>query len=223
MRGAVAEHHPQRAVRRSRGVVGCRPLRVVRLDAEGRAFCVGGDLHEFAAVADPAAHVAELAAAVHDGLTALHGLPVPVVGVVQGVAAGGGSAARAPRRGILSARHEEGDRHDAEPTIARSSARRTNARDVGRRRRAAGARCRRHRRPPARWARSRGADGPRGDDRDDAGRPGRRRAEHGLGGDGRSDPRLRLAVDQRGARQPARVRAQPGVRAPHVQLARALR
>lgn len=65
-------------------------LRVVRVDAEGRVFCVGGDLREFAGAADPTAHVAELATAVHDGLTALHELPVPVVSVVQGVAAGGG-------------------------------------------------------------------------------------------------------------------------------------
>jgi 2-(1,2-epoxy-1,2-dihydrophenyl)acetyl-CoA isomerase len=65
-------------------------LRVVRLGAEGRAFCVGGDLRGFAGVEDPAAHVAALAASVHDGLTSLRTLPVPVVSVVQGVAAGGG-------------------------------------------------------------------------------------------------------------------------------------
>ena len=65
-------------------------LRVVRIGAQGRAFCVGGDLRGFAGVDDPAAHVAELAAAVHEALTALRELPVPVVSVVQGVAAGGG-------------------------------------------------------------------------------------------------------------------------------------
>jgi 2-(1,2-epoxy-1,2-dihydrophenyl)acetyl-CoA isomerase len=65
-------------------------LRVVRLDADGRAFCVGGDLREFAGAGDPSAHVAEVAAAAHDALTVLRELPVPVVSVVQGVAAGGG-------------------------------------------------------------------------------------------------------------------------------------
>ena len=79
-------------------------LRVVRVDAEGPVFCVGGDLREFAGVADPAAHVAELAAAVHDGLTALHELPVPVVGVVQGVAAGGGVSVALVADVVLMAR-----------------------------------------------------------------------------------------------------------------------
>lgn len=65
-------------------------LRVVCLRAEGRAFCVGGDLREFAAAADPTAHVAQVAAAAHGALTTLRELPVPVVSVVHGVAAGGG-------------------------------------------------------------------------------------------------------------------------------------
>lgn len=63
---------------------------VVRLDAQGKAFCVGGDLREFAGVADPAAHVALVAAAAHAGLSRLRELPVTVVSVIQGAAAGGG-------------------------------------------------------------------------------------------------------------------------------------
>lgn len=65
-------------------------LRAVRIDAEGRVFCVGGDLHEFAAAADATARVTEVAAAAHDALAGLRALPVPVVSVVQGVVAGGG-------------------------------------------------------------------------------------------------------------------------------------
>lgn len=65
-------------------------LAVVRLDAEGRFFCVGGDLAEFSSVADAGAHVARVAEAAHGALTALRALPCPVVTVVQGAAAGGG-------------------------------------------------------------------------------------------------------------------------------------
>jgi 2-(1,2-epoxy-1,2-dihydrophenyl)acetyl-CoA isomerase len=65
-------------------------LRVVRLDAEGKAFCVGGDLREFGGVEDPCGHVASVAAAAHAALTGLRELTAPVVTVVQGVAAGGG-------------------------------------------------------------------------------------------------------------------------------------
>jgi 2-(1,2-epoxy-1,2-dihydrophenyl)acetyl-CoA isomerase len=65
-------------------------LRAVRVQAAGKAFCVGGDLKEFAHVADPSAHVAAVAEAAHEALTRLRDLEVPVVTVVQGVAAGAG-------------------------------------------------------------------------------------------------------------------------------------
>ncbi len=68
-----------------RGDVGC-----VLLDAEGPNFCVGGDLREFAAAADPSTYVQRLADTVHEALVVLVGSPVPVVTVVQGVAAGAG-------------------------------------------------------------------------------------------------------------------------------------
>ncbi|MCW2498435.1 MAG: hypothetical protein JWN87_111 [Frankiales bacterium] len=71
-------------------LLGDPALRVLRLDAEGSAFCVGGDLAEFAGVADPSAHVAAVAAAAHAALDRVRAASVPVVCVVQGAAAGGG-------------------------------------------------------------------------------------------------------------------------------------
>lgn len=65
-------------------------LRVVRIDAVGPAFCVGGSLAEFAGVADASAHIAQVVAAAHDALRGLAALSVPLVCVVQGAAAGGG-------------------------------------------------------------------------------------------------------------------------------------
>lgn len=65
-------------------------LRMVRVDAEGDFFCVGGDLREFAAAEDPAAHVAAVAEAAHAALRAFRELTVPVLTVVQGAAAGAG-------------------------------------------------------------------------------------------------------------------------------------
>jgi 2-(1,2-epoxy-1,2-dihydrophenyl)acetyl-CoA isomerase len=71
-------------------IAGRPGLRAVQLDAEGRTFCVGGDLREFGAVADPASHVERVAAAAHGAITLLRGLSAPVVCVVQGAAGGGG-------------------------------------------------------------------------------------------------------------------------------------
>ena len=65
-------------------------VRVVVLEAAGRAFCVGGDVRHFAAAADPAAAVRALAGDFHAALLDLAALDAPVVTRVQGVAAGGG-------------------------------------------------------------------------------------------------------------------------------------
>ena len=67
-----------------------RDIDVVVVRAEGRLFCVGGDVRAMAAAADRPAFVAELAGVLHDALVALRALPVPVVAVVQGTAAGAG-------------------------------------------------------------------------------------------------------------------------------------
>ncbi|WP_162259855.1 enoyl-CoA hydratase/isomerase family protein [Nocardioides sp. Soil777] len=63
----------------------------VVLVAEGRHFCVGGDLTDFPP--DPAAappHVSRMAGHAHRGIDQLHRLPVPVVARVQGAVAGAG-------------------------------------------------------------------------------------------------------------------------------------
>jgi 2-(1,2-epoxy-1,2-dihydrophenyl)acetyl-CoA isomerase len=67
-----------------------RDVRVVVVRAEGRLFCAGGDVRAMAAAPDRAAFVAELAGVLHEALTAIRALPVPVVAVVQGTAAGAG-------------------------------------------------------------------------------------------------------------------------------------
>ncbi|MGY1708495.1 enoyl-CoA hydratase/isomerase family protein [Geodermatophilus sp. SYSU D00758] len=64
--------------------------RAVLVLAEGPRFCVGGDVQGFAAAADPAAHIARLAAAWHEVVRALVTCPVPVVAGVHGAVAGAG-------------------------------------------------------------------------------------------------------------------------------------
>ncbi|GAA2028054.1 enoyl-CoA hydratase-related protein [Terrabacter terrae] len=65
-------------------------VRVVVLRADGRLFCAGGDVRAMAAARDRPAFVAALAGVLHGALVALRALPVPVVAVVQGAAAGAG-------------------------------------------------------------------------------------------------------------------------------------
>jgi 2-(1,2-epoxy-1,2-dihydrophenyl)acetyl-CoA isomerase len=65
-------------------------LRVVHLRAEGKAFCVGGDISAFADTDDPRGLLIHLAGDLHDGILALLALDAPLVVSVQGVAAGAG-------------------------------------------------------------------------------------------------------------------------------------
>jgi 2-(1,2-epoxy-1,2-dihydrophenyl)acetyl-CoA isomerase len=65
-------------------------LRLVVLAADGPMFCVGGDVREMSAAPDRAGFVAELAAIMHKALISLRALPIPVLAVVGGPAAGGG-------------------------------------------------------------------------------------------------------------------------------------
>jgi 2-(1,2-epoxy-1,2-dihydrophenyl)acetyl-CoA isomerase len=65
-------------------------VRVVVLSAEGKSFCVGGDVRYFAEADDPSAAIRDLAGNFHVALTALAALDAPVITAVQGVAAGGG-------------------------------------------------------------------------------------------------------------------------------------
>lgn len=72
-------------------IAALRGLRVVLIRAEGRNFCVGGDLKSFAAqVDDLDAYVKTVADTIHHALQALAELPVPVVAAVQGAVAGAG-------------------------------------------------------------------------------------------------------------------------------------
>ena len=65
-------------------------VRAVLLQAEGRSFCVGGDLKTFAACEDLPALLTEITRHLHAALARLAGMAVPVVAAVQGSAAGGG-------------------------------------------------------------------------------------------------------------------------------------
>lgn len=70
--------------------VGSGDARVVVVSAQGRLFSVGGDLAGFAGAGDRGVEVGATADELHAGLATLRALPVPVVSVIQGTAAGGG-------------------------------------------------------------------------------------------------------------------------------------
>lgn len=72
------------------GLSGHDDVRVVRLTAQGRTFCVGGDLAEFRDLPDVADHVGRVARAASAAVEGLWALPMPVVTDVRGAAAGGG-------------------------------------------------------------------------------------------------------------------------------------
>lgn len=65
-------------------------VRAVLLTAEGKNFCVGGDIQAFASQAAPADFVRRLAHRLHESVSRLTRLPAPVIVAVQGAAAGAG-------------------------------------------------------------------------------------------------------------------------------------
>jgi 2-(1,2-epoxy-1,2-dihydrophenyl)acetyl-CoA isomerase len=69
-----------------------RDLRVVLLTAEGRNFCVGGDLTVFAGEQDLSRAVKTMTADYHSGLSKLMRMDAPIVSAVQGACAGAGVA-----------------------------------------------------------------------------------------------------------------------------------
>lgn len=73
-----------------RVAAGREDLAAVLFEAEGRNFCVGGDLRAFATATDQGKYVQRLAESVHEALAVLVASPVPVITVVHGVAAGAG-------------------------------------------------------------------------------------------------------------------------------------
>ena len=80
-------------------------VHVVVIRASGRLFCAGGDVRAMAAAAERQAFVAELAGVLHEALGALRDLPVPVVAVVQGAAAGAGVGLVLASDVVLAADH----------------------------------------------------------------------------------------------------------------------
>lgn len=63
---------------------------VVLIRAEGKVFCAGGDVGEFARADDASAFIKSLAAELHKGIQALQDCRVPVVAAVHGNAGGAG-------------------------------------------------------------------------------------------------------------------------------------
>jgi 2-(1,2-epoxy-1,2-dihydrophenyl)acetyl-CoA isomerase len=78
------------AVQKLRNDIGAR---AVLIEAEGRNFCVGGDLSAFAgSPSDVASTIATITGAFHTALELLLAEQRPIVGAVQGAAAGAGMA-----------------------------------------------------------------------------------------------------------------------------------
>jgi 2-(1,2-epoxy-1,2-dihydrophenyl)acetyl-CoA isomerase len=67
-----------------------RRIRAVLLEGEGRSFCVGGDLKDFAGRDDLPAHLTDITTYLHAAVSRLIRLPAPVVAAVHGSAAGAG-------------------------------------------------------------------------------------------------------------------------------------
>jgi 2-(1,2-epoxy-1,2-dihydrophenyl)acetyl-CoA isomerase len=86
---AMAEGLREAADRVERGVVD-GSVRVAVLAADGKTFCVGGDLREFAGAEQRDVQVAAVADELHRAILVLRRAPVPVVSVVHGTVAGGG-------------------------------------------------------------------------------------------------------------------------------------
>jgi len=71
-------------------VGGDSSVRAVLITAEGKNFCVGGDINAFKGAADPGAFIEQLANRLHDGIKALAAIDAPLVVAVRGAAAGAG-------------------------------------------------------------------------------------------------------------------------------------
>ncbi|MCL8026200.1 enoyl-CoA hydratase/isomerase family protein [Nocardioides bruguierae] len=78
--------------------------RVILLRAQGRFFCVGGDLAAFAGSDDVGGYVDDLAETLHRTVSELTRSPAVVVSAVQGAAAGAGFPLAAAADVVLAAR-----------------------------------------------------------------------------------------------------------------------
>jgi 2-(1,2-epoxy-1,2-dihydrophenyl)acetyl-CoA isomerase len=72
------------------GPAGPGPVRAVLLASDGPSFCSGGDVKGFQAAPDRQSHVTAMATGLHEFITALVTVPVPVVAAAPGWAAGAG-------------------------------------------------------------------------------------------------------------------------------------
>lgn len=70
--------------------IGDESVRVFLIEAQGKNFCVGGDIRSFASEADPAAFIGALARRLHESVVKLAEHPAPVVVAAQGASAGAG-------------------------------------------------------------------------------------------------------------------------------------
>lgn len=84
--------------------VGDPATRAILIEAEGRHFCVGGDVKDFSGEGDPGAYMAALAGRLHDSIKLLATHAAPVVVAVQGVAAGAGLSLVAGADVVLAGR-----------------------------------------------------------------------------------------------------------------------
>lgn len=77
--------------------------RAFLITAEGKNFCVGGDIRSFADESDPADFIGRLARRLHEGLAILANHDAPVIVAVQGAAAGAGLSLAASGDIVLAA------------------------------------------------------------------------------------------------------------------------
>lgn len=86
---AMAEGLREAAERVERGAAD-GSVRMAVLSAEGKIFCVGGDLREFTEAQPREEHIAAVADVLHQTVLVLRRVSVPVLSVVHGAVAGGG-------------------------------------------------------------------------------------------------------------------------------------
>jgi len=65
-------------------------VRAVLVDAEGKNFCVGGDIRSFADAPNRGDFIEKLAGRLHEGMLKLAGMDAPLIVAVNGAAAGAG-------------------------------------------------------------------------------------------------------------------------------------
>jgi len=80
------------------------PPRAVLITAEGKNFCVGGDIRAFHTATDRGALLRRMAGRLHDSVRRLAALNAPVVAAVQGAAAGAGLSLAAGADMLIAAR-----------------------------------------------------------------------------------------------------------------------